>query len=68
VNVGGCTESGEHLTGTEWVDQEKAVRQEPLDRDTYCAKVQAGARLAGDSTESGQSYEWNMILRNDCGG
>jgi hypothetical protein len=67
VNVTGFTASGQHFTGSGFMNQQTPVRQQSMDQDDLCDRVRAGANVGGNS-ESSRSYERNKIKRNLCGG
>jgi hypothetical protein len=68
VDVIGHTITGERVTGTGWMNVEKPVQQNAMDRDAYCSQIRAGARVAGGGSDASQSYERNKIKRTQCGG
>lgn len=67
VDVSGFTASGQHFTGSGWVDRRAPVRQQSMDQNELCDRVRAGANVGGGS-EASRSYERNKIKRNLCGG
>lgn len=66
---GHMMDTGQPVSGTGWVDSEKSVRQQTMDRDTLCDQVRSGARIGqGGGSDASQSYERNKLKRNLCGG
>lgn len=70
VRVNGhMMDTGQQVTGTGWVDSDRPVRQQTMDRDTLCDQVHSGARIGqGGGSDASQSYERNKLKRNLCGG
>lgn len=69
VDVDGRTITGQMVRGSGWIDVEKPVQQQAMDRDAFCDQVRAGARIGeGGGTDASQSYERNKLKRNLCDG
>jgi hypothetical protein len=70
VHVDGhMIDTGQPVSGTGWMDSEKPVQQQTMDRDALCDQVRAGARIGqGGGSDASQSYERNKLKRNLCGG
>jgi len=69
VDVDGHTIDGQMVTGTGWINVEKPVQQQAMDRDALCDQVRARARIGqSGGSDASQSYERNKLKRNLCGG
>jgi len=69
VDVDGRTIDGQMVTGTGWINIEKPVQQQTMDRDTLCDQVRAGARIGqSGGSDASQAYERNKLKRSLCGG
>lgn len=69
VRVNGhMMDTGQPVSGTGWLDAERPVQQQTMDRDALCDQVHAGARIGQGGSSASQSYERNKLKRNLCGG
>lgn len=69
VQVNGhMMDTGQPVSGTGWLDAERPVQQQTMDRDALCDQVRAGARIGQGGSSASQSYERNKLKRNLCGG
>ena len=66
---GHMIDTGRPVSGTGWMESEKPVQQQTMDRDALCDRVRAGARIGqGGGSDASQSYERNKLKRSLCGG
>lgn len=66
---GHMIDTGRPVSGTGWMESEKPVQQQTMDRDALCDRVRAGARIGqGGGSDASQAYERNKLKRSLCGG